>query len=94
MDSYKCSLAISFSFSESLDELVVLALELFSSIEDKRVPVASFPEHPYSENELQVKHTNTPILTDCLGHLPVGIGNECTKYGTSIGPSLVSIMLQ
>lgn len=40
---------------ESLDELAAMVLEMFSPIENKGVPVASFPEPPYSENELQVK---------------------------------------
>ena len=39
---------------ESLNELEGMILELFSPVQNKDVPVPSFPEPPYSENELQV----------------------------------------
>lgn len=40
--------------TETLDELASLVEALFSPIVTKSVPVPEFPEHPYSENELQV----------------------------------------
>ena len=39
---------------ESLDELATLVEGLFSPVVNKGAPVPEFPEHPYSENELQV----------------------------------------
>ncbi len=39
---------------ESLDELTELTKEMFSPIKNKSVPIPTFPEHPYSENETQV----------------------------------------
>ena len=43
-------------FSDSLDELTYLVEKLFSPVVNKNIPVPEFPEHPYSDNELQVSH--------------------------------------
>ena len=42
--------------SESLDELAEIAVKLLSSVQDKDVPIPHFPDHPYGEEQLQVRH--------------------------------------
>ena len=39
---------------ECLDELAAVVMEMFSCIINNNVAVHEFPEHPYSDNELQV----------------------------------------
>lgn len=50
-------------FAECLDELAGLVQELFSPIQNKNVPIPSFPEPPYSENELQVSNAKLSQFT-------------------------------
>ena len=40
--------------TEPLEELTATVRGLFSPIVDKCVPVPSYPNHPYTANELQV----------------------------------------
>ena len=42
-------------FPESLDDLTNLVIKLFSGAEDKNVTVPEFPDHPYSDEHLQVR---------------------------------------
>lgn len=42
------------SFSESLDELTSMVVQLFGEVENKNVPVPEFPEHPFQEEQLRV----------------------------------------
>lgn len=43
-----------FPFSESLDELTSMVVELFGEVENKNVPIPEFPEHPFQEEHLKV----------------------------------------
>lgn len=42
-------------FPESLDDLTNLVIKLFSDAEDKNVTIPEFPDHPYSDEHLQVR---------------------------------------
>ena len=70
-------------FSDSLDELTYLVEKLFSPVVNKNIPVPEFPEHPYSDNELQVSHLMyIPSLYNLVPRLSSGgrrePGNEAT----------------
>ena len=42
-------------FSETLDDLTNLVIKLFSDAVDKNVTIPEFPDHPYSDEHLQVR---------------------------------------
>jgi len=46
---------------ESLDDLTNLVIKLFSDAEDKNVTIPEFPDHPYSDEHLQVEFKVVPI---------------------------------
>lgn len=41
-------------YIESVDELMVVIAELFSSVVNKNVSAPHYPDHPYGPDELQV----------------------------------------
>ena len=48
-------------FTESLDDLEKMSVELFSDVENKNVPVPEWKEHPFGEEQLRVKGYIVPI---------------------------------
>jgi len=50
--------------TESLDVLASTIEELFSPVVNKNIPVSEFPEHPYSDNELQVSFISKEITAN------------------------------
>ena len=72
--------------SDSLDELASLVEKLFSPVVNKNIPVPEFPEHPYSDNELQVSHLmlSLPPLSHCLALCPAILTPKWTMPGSLI----------
>ena len=54
-----------FFFSESLDDLTNLVIKLFSDAVDKTVTIPEFPDHPYSDEHLQVRKIAGVRGTNC-----------------------------
>jgi len=50
--------------TESLDVLASTIEELFSPVVNKNIPVSEFPEHTYSDNELQVSFISKEITAN------------------------------
>lgn len=58
-----CSMLFT-SPTESLDVLASTIEELFSPVVNKNIPISEFPEHPYSDSELQVSFISKEITAN------------------------------
>lgn len=97
-------MALAILGKESLDELEIMAVELFSDVQNKNVTALTWTEHPFGPEQLQMKGYIVPIkdlrnlnitfpIPDLLEYYKAGPGHYLSHLFGHEGPgSLLSVL--